>query len=90
MMMLPLTAAEQEITVIASVTDVIDETSSELKAVITDSHYEIDNDGNVNMIVKIYIDVCYPFEAKAKMNDDGTICFVRSTGVTYFLKDVAS
>ena len=62
--------AEQEMIVSGSLT------GTEYITTITDSHYQIEDNGNVVMIVKMYLDPCYPFEAEARISGDGTIFFL--------------
>jgi len=78
---MPSVAAEQEMIVSGSL-------GTEYRVTITDSHYQIGDNGNIEMIVKMSIYPCYPFEAEARMNDDGTISFLADDLVEYHLLEV--
>ena len=84
MMTMPSAMAEQEMIVSRSLT------GTNYEMTITDSYYQIGDNGDVEMIVKMYLDPCYPFEAGVGMNNDGTIFFSVDDLVEYHLIKIIS
>ena len=82
MIVIPSAVAEQKMLVSGSFTE------TRYEITITDSYYRIGSDGNIAMIVKMYINPCYPFEAEARIKDDGTIFFLTNDLVKYHLLEV--
>jgi len=83
MIVVPSAVAEQKMLVSGSLTD------TRYEITITESYYKVGSDGNIAMIVEMYVNPCYPFEAEARIDDDnGTIFFLADDLVEYHLLEV--